>query len=141
MEQVTTRSGAQRYTQEIEAAGHYWKADEPKELGGRDQGPTPYSLLLSALGSCTVITVQMYANRKNWPLQAVKVQLEHERIHAQDCEDCETENGMISEIRLAVHLLGDLSEEQRQRLFEISGKCPVKRTLTGEIKVRSKLLL
>ena len=81
----------------------------------------------------------MYAKRKEWPLESVDVELEHGRIHAQDCGDCETEEGKISEIKLSLHLSGNLDEEQRQRLFEIAGKCPVKRTLTGEIKVRTKL--
>ena len=117
MAQVKVRSGPTLYTQEIESNGHRWRTDEPKHLGGRDQGPSPYRLLLSALGACTAITVQMYAKRKQWPLESVEVRLDHERIHAQDCRDCETKEGTISEIKLWLCLRGHLDKAQRQQLF------------------------
>ena len=140
MSKVKVRSGAAPYEQIIEADGHRWRADEPRSLGGQDLGPSPYRLLLSALGACTAMTLQMYAQRKQWPLESVAVELEHQRVHAKDCHDCETEKGQISEIHLNLSLTGDLSADQRARLFEIAGRCPVKRTLEGEIKVRSSLL-
>ncbi len=139
MAQVVVAWGERPFTQEIEAAGHRWQADEPQELGGQDQGPNPYQLLLSALGACTCITLQMYAGRKGWPLKRVRVELDHQRLHAQDCRDCETKEGFISEIGQTLFLQGELDQEQRQRLLEIAGKCPVKRTLSREIKVRLEL--
>ncbi len=139
MAQVVVAWGERPFTQEIEATGHRWQADEPQELGGQDQGPNPYQLLLSALGACTCITLQMYAGRKGWPLKKVRVELDHQRLHAQDCRDCETKEGYISEIKQRLFLEGELDQEQRQRLLEIAGKCPVKRTLSKEIKVRSEL--
>lgn len=139
MSQVTVQSSAFLYRQEIRAGEHRWTADEPVPAGGQDSGPTPYQLLLSALGACTAITLQMYARRKQWPLAAVRVELDHSRVHAQDCQDCETREGFVSEIRLRLTLEGELTPEQRQRLLEIAGKCPVKRTLEGEIKIRSQL--
>ena len=97
MAQVVVAWGEHPFTQEIEAEGHRWQADEPQELGGQDQGPNPYQLLLSALGACTCITLQMYAGRKGWPLRQVRVELDHQRLHAQDCRDCETKEGYLSE--------------------------------------------
>lgn len=136
---VQVRSHRQPYQLTIRARTHEWAADEPREAGGGDAGPTPYELLLAALGSCTAITVQMYARRKEWPLESVEVELEHERVHAQDCEDCESKEGQISEIQLKLKLAGALTQEQEERILEIAGKCPVKKTLVGEIKIRSRL--
>ncbi len=136
---VTVQSGSLPYQQTITGGGHTWSADEPRDLGGQDQGPTPYHLLLSALGTCTSITLQMYAARKGWSLEAVEVVLEHHRVHARDCRDCQTRDGLISEIDIELKLRGDLSAEQRDRLLEIAGKCPVKKTLAGEVKIHSRL--
>lgn len=124
-----------RWTQAVRAGAHTLRADEPKAMGGADLGPTPYDLLLAALGSCTAMTLRMYADRKGWPLRHVEVMLRHGRVHAKDCADCETEAGMVDLIVADVVVEGDLSEDQRARLLEIAGKCPVHRTLTGEIKV------
>lgn len=126
------------FSQTIRCGDHIWRADEPQAQGGGDQGPTPYELLAGALGACTSMTVQMYARRKQWPLQAVRVELNQERIHASDCSDCEQEDGFIHEIEVRLAFEGDLTTEQRHRLLEIAGKCPVKRTLEAEIKIRSR---
>lgn len=132
----------QKYRTEIayegvaDAAGRVSISDEPAELGGGGLGPGPYELLLAGLGSCTAITLRMYADRKRWPLDRVGIALSHEKIHAKDCDDCETEGGTVDEIRLELELEGDLTDEQRARLHEIAHKCPVHRTLVGEVKVR-----
>jgi putative redox protein len=115
-------------------------ADEPREAGGGDAGPTPYELLLSALGACTSMTLLLYARRKNIPLNKVVIELEDSRIHADDCLDCETKGGHITEIRRQIRLEGPLNEQQRARLLEIAQKCPVHRTLTSEIKIRDLLV-
>ena len=107
--------------------------------GGRDLGPTPYELLLGALGACTAITVRLYAARKGWPLDDVVVTLAHDRVHAQDCADCETKTGLVDTIELDLVLVGALDTEQRARLLEIAGRCPVNRTLQSEIRIREKL--
>lgn len=117
---------------EISVNGHALVADEPEDLGGTDAGPDPYDYLVSALGACTAMTLRMYADRKGWPLDSVTVRLEHQKIHAKDCESCETENGKLDRIGLDIELEGDLEEGQRQKLLEIAEKCPVHRTLTSE---------
>jgi putative redox protein len=125
---------------QIQAGAHTIIADEPINAGGEDQGPDPYSLLLSALGACTSMTLHLYARQKSWPLEEVEVTLVHNKQYAQDCADCETKVGKVDEIRRRIYLKGDLSEEQRQRLLEIAAKCPVHKTLMGEIKVRDTLV-
>lgn len=122
--------------QEITAGNHRLVADEPKEAGGSDEGPDPYSLLLAALGACTSMTLQLYAKRKGWPLEKVEVKLSHSRIHAEDCEDCHTKAGNVSRIDRRISLTGPLSEEQKARLLEIAQHCPVHRTLTSEISIK-----
>jgi putative redox protein len=137
---VVVHGSARGFAQEIDLGTHRLVADEPIALGGTDTGPNPYDLLLAALGSCTSMTIGLYARRKQWPLQAVSVRLRHSRIHARDCEDCETEVGMIDQIERDIELVGDLDVDQRARLLEIADKCPVHRTLTSEIVIRSRLL-
>lgn len=134
---VVVRSGPEPYRQEIVAGRHPLNADEPESAGGRDTGPTPYDLLLAALGSCTSMTLQMYAERKGWPLESVTVSLRHGKIHAHDCADCETEKGKIDQITKTIEVVGPLTDEQRQRLLEIADMCPVHRTLKNEISIRS----
>ncbi|HKY59831.1 MAG TPA: alpha/beta fold hydrolase [Gemmatimonadota bacterium] len=131
--------GRRGYAVEILTYGHRLVADEPEEKGGTDRGPSPYDLLLAALGACKAITVRMYADRKGWPLLRTIYRLDHDRIHAEDCADCETKEGRIDEIRAELQFVGPLSEGQRERLLEIADKCPVHRTLTGEVKIRSRL--
>ncbi|MHC4547785.1 MAG: OsmC family protein [Planctomycetota bacterium] len=126
-----------RFTQEVVTERHRLLADEPEALGGADLGPSPYEWLLGALGACTSMTLRMYADRKGWPLQGVEVRLTHDRIHAKDCTDCETKEGQLDEIRRQVRLEGDLDAAQRKRLLEIAERCPVHRTLTSEIKIRT----
>ena len=131
-------TGAGSYTQHITAGAHQLVADEPLPIGA-DAGPTPYDLLLAALGACTSMTVRMYADRKGWPLQDVRVTLRHSRIHAEDCAHCETTKGMISHIDKEIEFVGDLDADQRQRLLQIAERCPVNQTLTSEIDIATVL--
>src|SRR3954468_413431 len=126
--EVVVRGSAEGFTQEIVVGPHQLTVDEPKAMGGDDEGPTPYDLLLAALGSCTSITVSLYAQRKSWPLQDVTVRLWHSRIDATDCAECETKEGKIDRIELDIEFAGSLSDEQRSKLLEIAKKCPVHRT-------------
>jgi putative redox protein len=136
--QVTTRT-REAYRTEITAGRHPLVADEPESVGGDDAGPTPYDLLLAGLGACTGMTLRMYADRKEWPLEEVTVRLTHEKIHAADCEHCDTDEGKIDRIEREIEVQGDLTSEQRTRLLEIANKCPVHRTLHREVDVRSRL--
>ena len=131
-------SGQGGLRQSIRAGGHVLVADEPERLGGGDEGPNPYDLLLAALGACTNMTLRMYAWRKKWPLAGVDSVLRHRKIHAQDCEECESEDGRIDVIERELTLSGDLSEQQAERLMEIADRCPVHRTLTSETVIRSR---
>ena len=133
--QVVIRGAASGFAQQITAGRHQLAADEPTALGGTDTGPTPYDLILAALGACMSMTAALYARKKGWALADVSVTLNHSRIHAEDCERCETEEGMLDSIQGFVTLTGDLSDEQRSKLIEIAKRCPVHRTLTSEIVV------
>ena len=129
------------YQTEIKTDKHQFILDEPVSGGGDDAGPTPYAALLGALAGCKAITVQMYARRKGWPLEGVKLNIEHHRIHAKDCEECESdEKGKIDIIDVEIAFEGDLTEEQIERLKEISTRCPVHKTLISETKIRTKLV-
>ena len=135
---TVTETGSGTYTQQIIAGNHRLVSDEPQPIGD-DGGPTPYDLLLAALGACTSMTVRMYANRKGWPLERVRVTLRHSRIHAKDCADCETSTGWIDHIDRDVELAGDLDDMQRQRLLHIAERCPVHQTLTSEVDAATSL--
>ena len=135
---TVTETGSGSYTQQISAGHHRLVADEPRPIGD-DAGPTPYDLLLAGLGTCTSITVRMYADRKGWPLERVRVTLRHSRIHAEDCADCETTKGWINQIDCDVELAGELDDTQRQRLLQIAGRCPVHQTLTSEVHITTSL--
>jgi uncharacterized OsmC-like protein len=137
---VIVTGGAKGYANEVRVRKHRLMADEPVEVGGTDQGPGPYDYLLSALGACTSITLRMYADRKQWPLQGITVRLRHFRIHAEDCANCETMQGFIDRIEREITLAGALSDEQKTRLMEIADKCPVHRTLTSEINIETRLI-
>ncbi|MGI9419100.1 MAG: bifunctional alpha/beta hydrolase/OsmC family protein [Geminicoccaceae bacterium] len=138
-EVVVSETGEGKFTQTVQAGSHHLIADEPTSLGGDDKGPGPYDYVLAGLGACTAMTVRLYADRKNWPLTRVTVGLSHKKIHAEDCADCETKDGKLDEIDRWLTFDGDLDEDQRARLLEIADKCPVHRTLTGEVKIRSRL--
>lgn len=125
--------------QEIHVRGHQWIADEPKDLGGTDEGPNPYDMLLGALGSCTAMTILMYARRKKWPVERVRVELDHSRVHVKDCEESEERDVKLDYFRKRVFVRGALSEDQRVRLHEIAQRCPVHRTLTGRIRIDDDL--
>jgi putative redox protein len=135
---TVTEDGSGGYTQQIVAGRHRLVADEPRPIGS-DQGPTPYDLLLAGLGACTSMTVRMYAARKGWPLERVRVTLRHSRIHAKDCAECETTTGWIDHIDRELELSGDLDDTQRQLLLHVAERCPVHRTLTSEVDIATSL--
>lgn len=136
---TVTETHEGRFTQEITVGGHRLQADEPASAGGNDIGPSPYDLLLAALGACTSMTLRMYADQKKWPLEHVTVRLKHEKIHAQDCSECETREGRIDRIEREIEIAGNLDEAQRARLLEIANKCPVHRTLHSEVWIPTRL--
>jgi putative redox protein len=140
MAEVLVRGNASGFAQEVIAGSHRIVSDEPVAAGGSNTGPSPYDLLLAALGSCTSMTVAMYARRKGWPLREVTVRLRHSRVHAEDCAECETKVGMLDRIERDIELTGTLTEDQRGKLLEISNKCPVHRTLTSEINIKTRLI-
>ena len=136
--QVTVSTG-QGYRTEILAGTHRLVADEPLSVGGTDTGPDPYGLLLAGLGACTSITLRMYADHKQWPLENIDVHLSHRKIHAKDCETCESDSGKIDLIEREIELSGTLDATQRERLLQIADKCPVHRTLTSETRIETRL--
>jgi putative redox protein len=134
---VVEATGEGRFQQRLTMGPHSFLADEPVAAGGLGSGPGPYDLLLAGLGACTSMTIHMYADRKGWKLGPVRVDLRHHKIHATDCADCETREGMLDEVEREITLPGDLDAAQRERLMEIADKCPVHRTLHSEIKIRT----
>ena len=136
---VVQETGEGKFTQRIAAGGHRLRADEPESFGGDDSGPGPYDLVLAGLGACTSMTLRLYAERKGWPMSRVTVTLSHEKIHAEDCADCETRSGGLDRIERRLSIEGELDDEQRARLVEIAKKCPVHRTLESEVVVATSL--
>jgi uncharacterized OsmC-like protein/fermentation-respiration switch protein FrsA (DUF1100 family) len=130
-----SEAGPGRFAQDIHAGRHRLRADEPESAGGDDTGPSPYDLLSAALGACTAMTIRMYAERKQLPLEHVTVELAHGKVHAADCEECETREGRIDRIERTITLEGALDEAQRAKLLEIADKCPVHRTLRSEVSI------
>jgi putative redox protein len=132
-------AGEGHFTQDVRVGRHRLRVDEPLGLGGEDTGPTPYGLLLAALGACTAMTLRMYAARKGWPLEHVHVRLRHDRVHASDCASCETKEGKVDRLERTLTLEGPLTGEQRAKLTEMADRCPVHRTLESEVDVRTEL--
>ncbi len=128
------------YQTHVLAGRHEVIADEPASVGGTDTGPTPYQLFLAGLGACKAITLRMYADRKGWPLDKVAIALRHQRIHATDCEHCDDAPALIDLIDVELELIGDLSLTQRRRLAEIADRCPVHRTLTGDLRIKTTII-
>ena len=136
---TVAEAGSGTYTQEITLGHHLLVADEPRPIGD-DAGPTPYDLVLAGLGACTSMTLRMYANRKGWPLDGIRVTLRHSRIHAEDCAHCETTKGWIDHIDRDIELAGALDESQRQRLLQIAQHCPVHQSLNSQIDIATLLV-
>ncbi len=136
---VTASTGPEGFFTELFANGHALVADEPEDYGGTNRGPTPYDYLLAALGACTSMTLQMYARHKQLPLDRAIVRLTHQKVHAKDCDACEAKEGKIDRMEREIELQGELTDAQRQRLLEIAERCPVHKTLHGEIEVVSRL--
>ncbi|MCP5365065.1 MAG: alpha/beta fold hydrolase [Hyphomicrobiales bacterium] len=137
---TVAEAGLGRYTQTVSVGGrHVLYADEPQSVGGDDLGPSPYDLLLAGLGACTAMTMRMYAEHKKLPLERAAVTLRHEKIHAEDCEHCDTTDGKVDRIAREITLEGPLDSAQRAKLLEIADKCPVHRTLHSEVWVDTKL--
>ena len=132
---VTTRIGPSGYRCEVHAGRHAFVVDEPLSVGGTDEGPTPYDCLMAAVGSCTAITLRMYADRKGWPLEGVSVRLRTASSHATDCQNCATDEVGMMRIEREMELEGPLTDEQRTRLLQIGDRCPVKQTLERGIRV------
>lgn len=138
---LVMENGVGKFSQYVNTGGHILVADEPKSVGGENAGPNPYDFLLTALGACSAMTMRIYADFKKLPLERVAVKLSHQKIHAEDCADCETRGGKIDEIDKEIEIIGDdLTPENRQSILAIAAKCPVHRTLLSEIKIRSKLM-
>ncbi len=137
---VVVQGSVAGFAQKIQIGSHHLEADEPVSFGGTDRGPSPYDLLLAALGSCTSMTIGLYARKRHWPLENVTVSLRHSKIHAADCDNCETKEGKIDRIERDIHLTGSLADEQRAKLMEIANKCPVHQTLTSEINIKTRAI-
>jgi uncharacterized OsmC-like protein/alpha/beta superfamily hydrolase len=135
---LVEETGNGKFEQSIVAGPHRYLADEPTSVGGNGSGPSPYEYLLAGLGACTSMTIRLYADLKKLPLERVSVRLKHDKIHAVDCENCETKEGKIDRIDREVTLQGNLNAEQRAKLMEIADKCPVHRTLHSEIDIRTR---
>ena len=138
-DEVVARTHIDSFTTELLAAEHPLIADEPTAVGGNNKGPSPYDLLSAALASCTSMTLKMYAAHKELALRSVTVRVKHAKVHAKDCADCESAAGKIDEFHREIVLVGQLSDDEQRRLLEIADKCPVHRTLLGEIKIRTEL--
>jgi uncharacterized OsmC-like protein/fermentation-respiration switch protein FrsA (DUF1100 family) len=135
---VVRETRASKFQQTVTTGPHQMLADEPIAAGGRDTGPGPYDFVLAGLGACTSMTMRMYADRKALPLDRIAVTLQHKKIHAEDCAECETREGMLDQIDRVISIEGALDADQRKRLMEIADKCPVHRTLTSEVRIVTK---
>jgi putative redox protein len=135
---VVTRTGNDGFRTEILANGHPLVSDEPLSVGGSNTGPSPYELIGAALGACTGMTLRMYADRRQWPLEGVEVRLEHSKSHCDDCADAEDAQAKIDTVHREIRLEGELDEAQRSRLVEIADRCPVHRTLRSEVRITTE---
>jgi putative redox protein len=138
---VSVKSGSLRFVQNISVGPHVFQGDEPSENGGKDAGPDPFELVLAALGACASITVQMYADRKQWLLEGVHIVLSYAKVPAEGRADSDTKLGAVDGIEMWISFDGDLSEEQQGRLLEIAGKCPIHRLLSAPVPIQTKLLV
>lgn len=138
---TVTAHSLQNLQVQIQASNHHILADEPESAGGEDQGPNPYDLLLSSLAACKVMTVHLYARRKQWPVETVSITLNHRKVSANECEDCETEGlAKVDIIDCEISFEGELDEAQIKRLADIADRCPIHRTLTSETKIRTAVV-
>ncbi len=140
MSEVVTSGPATGFAQTVEIGPHRFPADEPIDKGGTDTGATPYDLLAAALGTCTSMTLGYYARREHIPLESVTVHVRHSKVHAVDCESCDTTEGRIDRLDREIELTGALSEAQRADLLRIADRCPVHRTLTSKIDIQTRLI-
>jgi putative redox protein len=138
--EVTITSTDAPFEQSINAGPHHFVSDEPAAYGGADAGPNPYDLLLAALGACTSMTITVYARRKQWPLERVIIRLSHASVHAEDCVNCEDRARRIQRVERQITLVGALTEEQRARLLQVAELCPVHKTLSGTLDLRTQLV-
>lgn len=136
---VHIHNGDVKYKTTLTAGRHELISDEPAEVGGKDEGPDPYDYLLMSLGSCTAITLRMYAERKQWPVDDIYIELRHFKDHAEDCEDCDEKSARIDKIEKEIMIAGDLNGDQLDKMLEISKKCPVNRTLLGSIEMHATI--
>ena len=136
---VTARSAAS-FRVDIDAGTHKLVADEPAAAGGSDQGPTPYDLISSALAACTSMTMHFLANRDNIPLEGVEISVTNDRMYAKDCADCTSKNGYIHRFDVQIRLRGNLTDEHRKKLLDAANRCPLRKTLTSEIRIEDKLV-
>jgi putative redox protein len=135
---VVSSTGNGAFEQMLLNGRHTLLADEPKAVGGNDVGPGPYEFLLMSLGSCTSMTLHLYAARKQWPLEQVVVRLRHSKVYAEDCEGCESNaKAIVDRIDRAIEVIGALDPEQRSRLLQIANLCPVHRTLSSKIDIKT----
>ena len=132
---VVAENGRGKFGNDVQVGPHHFLADEPAAVGGQDAGPAPYQLLAAALGTCTNMTLRLYAAQKNWPLERVTTRVRHDRVHAKDCAECETKEGRIDRLSREITLTGPLDEAQRARLMEMATRCPVHRTLESEVRI------
>jgi len=135
---VVVTGPATGFRTEVDVGGHQLVVDEPIPVGGTDEGPSPYEMLLAGLGACTVMTLRIYADRRKWPLERARVTLEHHKVHVQDCIDCDQKQARIDVVERIITLEGSLTEEQRAKLMEIAERCPVHQTLQSKIQVNTR---
>jgi len=140
MNEIIIKTGKEGYKAEIISGNHAFFADEPISAGGTDTGPNPYEYLLAALGSCTALTLRLYANNKKWPVDAIEVHVSHTRDYLKDCEDCPDKDAKIEHIDIKIKITGNISQEQLDRMLDISTRCPVHKTLDSKVDMSSSLI-